>query len=61
MKVKIEATVVKNKDNTYSARINTNFTSSQENVKKADSLAEISAKIQELLQRADEKGLITIK
>lgn len=58
MKIRIEVQVVKDNDK-YSARLKSNLDSSQENIKKVDSLEEISDRILEILEGADEKGLIS--
>lgn len=58
MKIRIEVQVVKENDK-YSARLKSNLDSSQENIKKVDSLEEISDRILEILEKADEKGLIS--
>ena len=58
MKIRIEVQVVKDNDK-YSARLKSNLDSSQENIKKVDSLEEISDRVLEILEEADEKGLIS--
>lgn len=58
MKIRIEVQVVKENDK-YSARLKSSLDSSQENIKKVDSLEEISDRVLEILEEADEKGLIS--
>lgn len=56
MKVRIEVQVV-NTNGKYSARIKSNQKSCQENIRNAGSLSDISDRILELLEEAEEDGV----
>lgn len=58
MKVRIEVNVVKENDK-FSARLKTNLENGQENIKKVDTLEEITDRVLEILKSADEKGIIS--
>lgn len=58
MKVRIEVNVVKENDK-FSARLKTNLENGQENIKKVDTLEEITDRVLEILKSADEKGVIS--
>lgn len=58
MKVRIEVSVIK-EDNKYSARLKSNLENGQENIKKVDTLEEITDRVLEILEAADEKGIIS--
>ena len=58
MKVRIEINVVKENDK-FSARLKTNLENGQENIKKVDTLEEITDRVLEILKSADEKGVIS--
>lgn len=58
MKVRIEVNVVKENDK-FSARLKTNLENGQENIKKVDTLEEITDRALEILKSADEKGVIS--
>lgn len=58
MKVRIEVNVVKENDK-FSARLKTNLENGQENIKKVDTLEEITDRVLEILKSADEKGAIS--
>ena len=58
MKVRIEVSVIK-EDNKYSARLKSNLENGQENIKKVDTLEEITDRVLEILKSADEKGIIS--
>lgn len=58
MKVRIEVSVIK-EDNKYSARLKSNLENGQENIKKVDSLEEVTDRVLEILEAADEKGIIS--
>lgn len=58
MKVRIEVNVVKENDK-FSARLKTNLENGQENIKKVDTLEEITDPVLEILKSADEKGVIS--
>lgn len=58
MKVRIEVNVVKENDK-FSARLKTNLENGQENIKKVDTLEEITDHVLEILKSADEKGVIS--
>lgn len=56
MKVRIEVQVVKT-NGKYSARIKSNQENCQENIRNAGSLSDISDRILELLEEAEEDGV----
>lgn len=58
MKVRIEVNVVKENDK-FSARLKTNLENGQKNIKKVDTLEEITDRVLEILKSADEKGVIS--
>lgn len=58
MKVRIEVSVIK-EDNKYSARLKSNLENGQENIKKVDTLEEVTDRVLEILEAADEKGIIS--
>ncbi len=58
MKVRIEVSVIK-EDNKYSARLKSNLENGQENIKKVDTLEEVTDRVLEILEVADEKGIIS--
>lgn len=58
MKARIEVNVVKENDK-FSARLKTNLENGQENIKKVDTLEEITDRVLEILKSADEKGVIS--
>ena len=58
MKVRIEVGVIK-EDNKYSARLKSNLENGQENIKKVDTLEEVTDRVLEILEVADEKGIIS--
>ena len=59
MKVRIEAQVVKDEQGKFSARLKSNFSTEQENIKRVDTLEEITDRILEILVDADEDGIIS--
>lgn len=58
MKVRIEVSVIK-EDNKYSARLKSNLENGQENIKRVDTLEEVTDRVLEILEAADEKGIIS--
>lgn len=56
MKTVVELTIKRNDNGTYSGRIKANFLPSQENVRNADSIKEITDRVSELFEEADEQG-----
>lgn len=58
MKVRIEVNVVKENDK-FSARLKSNLKNEQENIKKVDSLEDITERILEILEDADFNNLIS--
>lgn len=58
MKVRIEVNVVK-ENGKFSARLKSNLKNGQENIKKVDSLEDITDRILEILEDADAEGIIS--
>lgn len=58
MKVRIEVNVVK-ENGKFSARLKSNLENGQENIKKVDSLEDITDRILEILEDADTEGIIS--